>query len=109
MSSPSTGVIFDKQSGFKVFAPLSASSFRIWKLCLPPSSGNDRGLAEPHRRPCPLEALSGVKGLRLWGPKDVVAEGEGLREGSKTSQKWTVLLTELTVYHNPADGNCFRC
>ena len=37
----------------------------------------------------------GVKGLRLWGPKDVVAEGEGLIEGLKTSQKWTVLFTEL--------------
>ena len=60
-----------------------------------PSRGNDRELDDPHRRPCPLEARSGVRGLRLWGPKDVVAEGEGRREGLKTSHTWTVLFTEL--------------
>ena len=50
---------------------------------------------EPHRRPCPLEAVSGVRGLRLRRPKDVVEEGESLREGFETSHKWTVLFIEL--------------
>ena len=37
----------------------------------------------------------GVRGLRLRRPKDVVEEGESLREGFETSHKWTVLFIEL--------------